>query len=381
MVSPLKFLRSGPPPPKVVSLPDASFFTRVIPIAAGATPAEITAQVELALEAMAPFPLPQLFYGWYSLPGAETALVFAAYRRRFTTDQSVAWQDAELVVPAFASVLGAEVEPSTTIVLNSPESLTAVHWTTPGVPAKVLVRALLPEATEEERAAVRTELVSAMGGSKHVLDLPAPPEPDPGATDRELVFRSPEITARVPASVVASLDVRDKAELVALRSAHRRDLMLWRTMLACAAALVLVGLGELVLIGGKAWQSVRIAQLNGQKSRVEKTMNQQELAVRIDDLATKQLMPLEMLSEIDKPRPPEILFTRAVSDKNTTGLYTIVVSAQTTNPSQMSVYEAALRNLPSVQKVESTPQTSRGNLTVFQLTITFKPGALKPVTT
>jgi hypothetical protein len=85
--SPFKFLRAGPPPPKVSLLPDALFFTRTIPIAADTPAAEVAAQVELALESLAPFPVAQLYHGYYFPPGASAALVFAAYRRRFTAEQ------------------------------------------------------------------------------------------------------------------------------------------------------------------------------------------------------------------------------------------------------------------------------------------------------
>lgn len=380
MASLLSFFRSGPPPPKVVLLPDGSFFTRQVPIAPGTAPADVAAQVELALEAISPFPLTQLYYGWYTQPGADRAFVFAAYRRRFTTDQVGGWDGAELVMPGFASVFGAPVEPATTLFIAGPETLTAVHWDGPGIPAKVLVRPIVPDADEAERNRVREELLTALGGSKTVIDLPAPPEPDPSAGDREVTFKSGEIVSTLPSNVTAAFDVRDKGELVALRAAQRRDLMLWRTMLGCAAALVLLAVGELALVGGRAWQSVRIAERNGYRPKVEKIMAAQSLAQRIEDLATKQLLPLEMLTELDKPKPPEVLFTRAVADKNVTGIYTVVIDAQTTNPAQMAVYEAAVKNLPSVDHAELVAQGSRGNLATFKLTVTFKPGALKPVT-
>ena len=118
--SPLSFLRAGPPPPKVALLPDALFFTRAVPVAAGATPVEAAAQIELALESVAPFPLAQLYYGWFWTPGAEQALAFAAYRRRFTAEQTAAWVEAELVLPAFAALLGAEVGPATRLVAAAP---------------------------------------------------------------------------------------------------------------------------------------------------------------------------------------------------------------------------------------------------------------------
>src|SRR3954463_5404983 len=98
--SPLSFLKNGPPPPKVVLLPDALFFSRAVPIAGGATAPEVAAQVELAIEAISPFPLPQLYYGWTWQPGADHAFAYAAYRRRFTSEQTATWTDAELVLPA-----------------------------------------------------------------------------------------------------------------------------------------------------------------------------------------------------------------------------------------------------------------------------------------
>ena len=86
MPSPLRFLRAAPPPPNVVLLPDALFFTRVVAVSEGAAATAAAAEIELALEGVSPFPLAQLYYGWFWKPGSRHALVFAAYRRRFTAD-------------------------------------------------------------------------------------------------------------------------------------------------------------------------------------------------------------------------------------------------------------------------------------------------------
>src|SRR2546423_6711550 len=102
----LSTLRAGPPPPRIALLPDALFFTRAIPIAASATAAEAAVQVELALEAIAPFPLAQLYYGWFWLPGADHAFAYSAYRRRFTSGQSASWAGAEFVFPVSVALFG-----------------------------------------------------------------------------------------------------------------------------------------------------------------------------------------------------------------------------------------------------------------------------------
>ncbi len=381
MPSPLRFLRAGPPPPKVALLPDAMFFTRSVAVPSGATPAEAASQVELALEAVSPFPLPQLYYGWFWRAGLENALVFAAYRRRFTADQVAAWEGAELVLPAFGAVLGANVEPATTIILSSPDGLTAVHWATTAAPSLVVSTLLPPEATEADRTRIRGDLLRTVGGSKVVLDLESPLMPDPARSDRELVFRSSDFVSRVPRECTAALDVRDKAELAALRSARQRDVWMWRVALGCAAALLLLVVGEFALLGARQWQQVRIREVNAQKPLVEKITGLHELANRIDELETKRLLPIEMVTAIvgvnNDRVPAEITFTRVLADQER--LYTMLVEGQTTNPSQINVYESALRALPEVKSADAIIAQLQGDRARFNLTVVFKPEALKPI--
>jgi hypothetical protein len=196
MPSPFRILRAGPPPPKVALLPDALFFTRSVPVTKGATAAEAVAQLELALEGISPFPLAQLYYGWFWVPDSEQALAFAAYRRRFTAEQTADWEQAELVMPAFAAVLGADVDPGTTIVLNSVDGVTGVHWTDPRVPDKLVFRPLEPESTDDDRVRVRDALLREFGGSKKVIELESPLSADASGSDREFVFE-PGISFRV----------------------------------------------------------------------------------------------------------------------------------------------------------------------------------------
>jgi hypothetical protein len=375
----LSFLRAGPPPPKVAFLADAHFFVRAVPVAAGATPADAATQIELALESVAPFPLAQLYYGWFWAPGAEQALVFAAYRRRFTAEQTAAWAEAELVLPAFAALLGSRVAPATTVVLNDGEGLTALHWGDSSVPARVLSRPLPPDAPLEERAAVRDQLLREAGESKKVIDLVAPVVPEASSNDREIVFRSGDFVSRFARVGAAALDVRDKAELAARRAARQRDLLLWRVIFGCAAALVLLAVGEIALVGGRAWNDGRLAKVRAQKPTVDKIMSAQSLANRIEELATKRMLPFEMITLLldDDRLPAEIQFTRVVTTPQT-GIYTITVEAKSTNVGQIGVYEAKLRNLPMIQKVETRIGQTVGNTATFTLVVAFKPDTIKP---
>ncbi|MGH7946653.1 MAG: hypothetical protein ACREH8_17540 [Opitutaceae bacterium] len=381
MASPFRFLRAGPPPPKVALLPDALFFTRAVVVTKGATPAEAGAQLELALEGISPFPLSQLYYGWYWLPGSEYALTFAAYRRRFTPEQTAEWEQAELVLPAFAAVLGAEVEAGTTVVLNSIDGLTGVHWTDARMADKVVFRPLEADATDDDRGRTREALLRDLGGSRKVIDLESPLAADASASDGEIVFRAGDFVSLLPASATTAIDVRDKSELASLRNARRRDIGLWRVALACAAALLLLGAGELALMSGRAWLGVRERLYAVQKPRVDRIEKEDELTRRIEDLATKRLLPLEMVTQVvgenNERIPADIQFTRVHAEQGR-GLYTLFIAGKTDNAPQVNAYEAALKNLPSVQSAEARFSQVSGARATFDIIVVFKPGALNP---
>ncbi len=376
----MSFLRASPPPPHVVLLSDPLFFSRAVPVSAGASGAEAALQIELALESISPFPLAQLYYGWFWAAGAEGALVFAAYRRRFTNEQTAGWTEAELVMPSFAALLGAEgIAPATAIILHAPEAVTVVYWAKPAVPAKVLSRVIELETSDADRAKVRDALVSELGGSLKVVELSAPPVADPATSDGEVVLRSGEFVSRLSVGRFAALDVRDKADLTAMRNARRRDVVLWRTALACVAALALLGVGELGLVGGRIWQEGRSAKVRAQKPTVDKIMSSQSLANRIDELSTKRLLPFEMINVLfeEKRKPAEITFIKVITLPQT-GIYTLTIEASSSDAAKVPVYEATLRNLPMLQRVEIRDYKTRGETATFSLIVTFKPDSLKP---
>ncbi len=377
--SPSDFFRGRTPPPKVAILPDAVFFSRSIPIPAGATRSDVVAQVGVALESLSPFPLAQLYFGYYWPVGADRALAYASYRRRFTVEQLAEWAGAEHVLPAFAAVLGCEVPPATTIVLSSDSGLTAVHWERGPVPSVVLHKALASDAPADERAAARAALIRSAGEATKVIDVTAAPAAVSGGSNNELVFDLGGLHSVLPSDVAAALDVRDRADLDALASDRRRGMILWRTSMAAVAACLLFALMELGLLGAGLWEKARIAKVAAQKPTVTHIMEEQELAGRIEELSTKRLLPLEMISiaspAVVTPKDPAgIQFISATAS----ALDTIQIEAQTNNAGEIPGYKTALEKTPGVDRVEITGQRARDNIVSFTLVITFKPGVLTP---
>jgi len=377
--SPFDILRGGPPAPRVAVLPDAVFFSRAIPVPPGASRAEVVSQVGLALESLSPFPLAQLYFGYFWPAGADRALAFASYRRRFTVEQLSEWAGAERVMPAFATLLGYEAKPATTLILSSAEGLTAIHWDRGPVPSVVLHQPLAPDATAEAIAEARATLIRAAGESTKIVDIPSPTAAAAGGSDRELLFESGEVRSGLSAEVAAALDVRDKADLAALAKARRRDVLFWRAAIGAVALCVLLTLGEVGLLGAGLWEKTRVTKVAAQKGTVAHIMEEQELAGRIDELSTKRLLPLEMISvaapEVAMPKnPPAIQFLRATTPAQNT----IQIEAQTNNAGEIAGYKSALERTPSIDRVEIRDQRARDNVVTFTLIITFKPGALQP---
>ena len=371
----LEFFQAGPPAPKVVLLPDAHFFVRVIPVTDAVTPDDVAAQVALALERLAPFPVEHLNHGFYWVPGAAHALAFAAYRRRFTAEQIETWTGAELVMPTFVALVGLAPEPATTVLVPGPDQLTAIHWGDSPVPTQVLVRALPPEATDEDRARARDELLRELGGSRKIVDLPTAPVAVPSSDDKEYLFQAGDTAIHLPAAQAAWLDTRPKDELALLRQNRARDVLLWRLFLGCAAALLLLFVGELALIGGRMWQKTRGAQVNAQKPGVEKAQALEILTNRIEEFSTRRLLPFEMLTLMGgKDKRGTLSFTRTT----TVGIYGLEIEAQTPNPSDATAYEAWLKANPAFAQVEFHPQSSPAKMAIYKIAVFFKPEAIKP---
>jgi hypothetical protein len=365
------------PPPKVVLLPDGFFFTRAVPVTAASTPEEVATQAELAIEALAPFPIAQMYQGYFWRPGAAHALVFAAYRKRFPAEQTAEWEGAELVAPAFAMLLGAEVETTTTVILHSPEGMTLLHWPAAGAaPGTVLTRALPAEAGFSERAEVRAELLRAVGEKAgEVIEWETPPEFDPEASDGAIGFRAGALKAAYSREALEAIDVRDKDDLAVRRRARRRDLLLWRIFLGSAVALAFALALELVMLGGTYWQRGRTRIVDGRAPQVAEINRANELATRIEELSTKRLLPFEMLDLVAAQKPASVTFTRVTA--TTDALYTLEVRGQTNASSDVVAYQASLAATSEVREARVEEQDIRGGLTTFRLKITFQDGAVK----
>lgn len=364
------------PPPRVVLLPDHLFFIRMVPIAEGASEADVKGQVELALESLSPFPLAQLYYAHYWTPGARNALIYAAYRKRFTTDQVESWGDAEMVLPTFATFLTVEVQPSTTILLTQEEGLTAMHWAdSSALPTSVIARGWNAETKPEEKQKIRDHVLSTLGGTKKLVELTQAPAVEADTGSGEFSFASGSSESHFTREQLDHLDVRDKDDLASIRRGRTRDLFLWRAFLACAAGVGLALLLEIGLIGGRVWQRSREVREEKQAPVVAEILRAQTLATRIDELSTKRLRPIEMIELVGSKQPGSVFFVQT----RTSGITALDIEAQANQPGEVGQYQDILRQLPQLLKVEVLRQETREGISNFRMLLTFKPDAFQNI--
>ncbi|HTX64594.1 MAG TPA: hypothetical protein VMD31_02405 [Opitutaceae bacterium] len=367
---------SGVATKKVVLLPDHAFFMRVAPLTPGTEPADVPAQVELALEGMSPFPVAHLCYGYFHRPGSGRVLIYAAYRRRFTVDDAAEWAAAEAVLPAFVAWLGLPPAGARALLVHGADFVTALGWDGHDpVPAVVAARQLAPDAAPEERAAAEAALTAQLAGLPAPVGVPAATGTVSRVGDDGLAFAADGCVAHFAVAELDALDVRDKAELAARRRERTRNLYLWRAFQTGLGALGLAVALEVALAGAGLWERARAAQAAAQAPAVQAIETKNSLASRIEELSTNRLLPLEMISLAgSKLKGSNIQFLRT----STKGLYTLEIEGQTNSTPDVNNYQAALKELPACDHVELGQTSDRGGITRFVLTITFKPGAVQP---
>lgn len=366
-------------PPRTALLPSPYFFVRVLPIEAGATPTSVAEQVELALEAWAPFPLQQVYFGFGWKAGATRAVVYAAYRRRFGSEAQEAWLADEWVAPAFAPWLLREGKAGESWVLHSPEGVCVVSWSETGpVPTDVVCRPLAADASPEARAALTDEILRSLKAfhspSSRVCEVTSTVAIEGDASGAEWVFKLDESRMSQASRLeLDALDVRDRGDLAARRRSRKRDLLLWRVALFSFWTI----LGGLVLQGGlwgvTQWEEGREARLSRNAPEIAEINRQNELATRIEELATRRLRPFEMIDVVKERKPSSVVYRSL----NTQGLNQLEISGVTSAAADLPAYRSTLSANPLIEHAEFTDQSARDGVTSFRLLVTFKPEAFK----
>ncbi len=359
----------------VILLAGDRFFVRRIGLAANAP---IGPQVELALETLAPFPLEQLYYGYLVDYTRRHALVYAAYRRSFTTEEQATWETARAVLPEFVlwGIAPRRSRAGTGSLRATDQVIEAVAWDEASeLPTLILTRQVSPETTRrveaellhefKRRSGLADDQINAFQG--HVSSL--------GINKTGLQLNIGEAhQANVPLTALGQVDIRDKTLLATQQAQDRRSNLFWRSFAALAAGLAVCLLVEIGLLGGRALLASQRSKLDANASAVQEIESAQVLAIKLQKMTDQQLRPFEMLAAVNRPRPASVEFLRV----STNGPSQLSIEAQTSEAGDLRTYEEALKSVPGIEKIELRDPRMRAGRTSFQLEVTFKPNWYQP---
>ncbi len=349
---------------------------RVIPLAADLSPLE---QAELALEGLSPFPPAQLYWGCCVSPDRAQAVLYGAHRRLLPAQEMAAWESEDLLVPEVLTLVGAAPASPRVLVLVGENRLSGAAWSenSGAWPAAVLARACNGVPTEEERLHFATELAERAGHPAAPVDfLQGKPHVRHERDQLTLELHDAESGEKLASTVVAAehvgtLDVRDRDFLQNRQRTRRRREIVWLLLVACAAAAALALAADCSALGFRLLTKTLERSGNERAALVTRLETANTLTTRINALTERRLRFFEMLSVANSVRPPSIKFTRT----NNSGRTGLEIEGQTGTAEDIGAYEAALRTLPAVDKLETRDIRSREGVTTFVFNLLFKPGA------
>ncbi len=362
-------------PQEAAMLPGNRFFVRRLSVEGD----DIPGQVNLALEAISPFPLEQMLVGFVTSADGKQVLAYAAHRRRFTAEESFAWPEDCQVVPEFLALCGHRPAADGIVVHRSDERLTALAWKAGDeLPAAIVVAELADtdEAAIAREAAARADL-AAETPVENVTGVLS------GAiVEGDLILKGEfEGTFTIPQKGLDDSDIRDSDFLAERRKKERLNLILWNAARLGAAVLVVSLLLDIAGgVVGMRRASLEVAN-EARRPLVEDIEASQAITSRILELGVKRLLPIEMLALVNEKRPATVEFTNIQCEikkakDSTIAKPMMTVDAKTPNAGDISDFLKAVQAMPEVEAATNSEPRVRDTSTTFRIEITFKQAVL-----
>ena len=374
-MNPLSRLFKDAKPQEAAMLPGNRFFVRRLTVEGD----DVPGQVNLALEAISPFPLEQMLVGFVTSADGKQVLAYAAHRRRFTTEESFAWPEDCPVIPEFLALCGHRPAADGIVVHRSDERLTALAWKAGDELPTAIVVAELADADE---AAIARE-----AAARADLAADTPVENLTGAlagaiVEGDLVLKGEfEGAFTIPKKGLDDSDIRDSDFLTERRKKERLNLILWNSARVGAAVLVVSLLLDIAgIVVGMRSHSLEEAN-EARRPVVEDIEASQAITSRILELGVKRLLPMEMLALVNEKRPATVEFTNIQCEikkakDSTIAKPMMTVDAKTPNAGDISDFLKAVQSMPEVEAATNSEPRVRETSTTFRIEITFKQAVL-----
>ena len=363
------------PLPDVLVLPSEYFFIEKVEVPTALAPAELSDFAELSMEAVSPFPLDQLRWGFSSAPDGHHLLIYAALKDRLKLAGYAELETYTWVLPDFTTLHGARFTCDTEVVLEGehyttsfllpsgealPEnirSLPAGGDTPRNTNQSIHLKLLAVELNEQGIPTYKFETI----GESPAGGFWSPLEPDEAS--------------------LWNADIRPNSFKTVERSARRMASLVTRIMGYAAIFTIILIVLEGLLFAGEFWLDTRTAKIDEQATAVRRIEDKQSLLNKLDQVAQNELRPIAMLTAANDVRTAlgktGIEYDETIIESN--NRLTIEGKANTIN--ELNFYTNSLLQSGKFQLVGDPKYITRDSKTTFTVTLDYTHGEHKPAAT
>ena len=349
----------------VLVLPAEYFFIEKVEVPTALSPAELSDFAELSMEAVAPFPLDQLRWGYSSAPDGQHLLIYAALNDRIKLAGHPELESYTWVIPDFTTLNGARFTRDTEVVLEGE------HYTTGfllpsggGLPENIRS---LPQGSD---------LFRNTGQSIHLKLLPVELSEQGIPTFKfetlgKETFDGLWSPLEPEEAALWNADIRPNNFKTVERSARRTTSLVTRIMGYAAIFTIVLVMLEGLLIAGDFWLGTRRAKIDEQATSVRRIEDKHSLLNKLDQVAQNELRPIAMLTAANEIRltlgKTGIEYDETIIERS--NRLTIEGKANTIN--ELNVYTKSLSQSGKFQLVGEPKYITRDSKTSFTVTLDY----------
>ncbi|HCJ11961.1 MAG: hypothetical protein A2Y14_02380 [Verrucomicrobia bacterium GWF2_51_19] len=361
----------------LIFIPGELFFTQSVALAEKLHAKELEAFLALTLESSSPFPLDQLYWGYWR-DGAHVLLYAISQKKLFELVDSKALVGTH-VLPSFFAPIVNDVDHAATQCVVFGKSLSMLYFEPLAkVPSKVfsfstdqkIDEALLDLARQKAEAFFD---LNSMFFEKRVWSIVQFAREKQHFTftlaNRHLVNGTETtIVNKVDEHILYQADIRPKSQLIAEKKAFGKNALLNKALGLSAVFLFLLLLGYAGLFAGKLFVQKQQLQFEAQAPRVKKIEAQDALVTKIDGIISENFRPFELLEVLNQDRPTTLYFLSSTLENN----HRVEIVGVAQNINEVNAYRQRLLTSKDLSSAELDRVESAMGKVTFNLYVNFK---------
>ena len=377
---------------EVLWLPSYQFVATRVDCPKSLSDAECTSLMELALESHSPFPIEQIFWGYYRDLPSQQALLYMGLKEQFSASES-AIKYAHYVYPTFMAGLSATNERDGIQIFADSEGLSAL-WleaNTP-VPKKVFSRSWAAFGEKNSLPQDHDALLRIVSNWARELNS----DPDIPVIETFIQLSTLQLLSNsclklsqerlywqdgtqseatfhtLKGDALYACDVRDTRQIQKLKANALTSYRLWRA-LQCSGILALaMSLIALALFLGTHALERQQTEIRAAATAVEKVQQKEALLASLDLFSVAALQPFEALERMNQIRPDALYFTslQAGANRQTEReKFFIKLKAVASSAAQADKFSMQLQADPFFSEVRLSKLRSKTKRTDFELEV------------